>query len=279
VARLTTNELKVADECWIALATLVRDNPQRSAFPAREIIDMASRMFGTARPGWTPHIYQHNVANVAPSSATYRMFSKVTGGYRLYRKGDPVAPGRSGKLHPDPEDLPDEYRPLVDWYLSSYHAARVAPQTADSEDSLLRLIGVGKDMWKEVGGGEAYIRQMRESWGREEATRFESEAAPTGYSESELFSRVWKRIRQHEDEVFETKTGRRFRYRVEGRQLRVRHAGPGNDKEVPIAISGGAIEESIRRCPLDKVKDVGDFFDPSYIYGILMDSRVRGEDW
>jgi len=50
-----------------------------------------------------------------------------------------------------------------------------------------------------------------------------------------------------------------IRYQVEGRRIRVWHAELGNDKEVPVSISGDALEESIRRCPLDQVKDVGDF--------------------
>ena len=145
------------------------------------------------------------------------MFSKVSGGYRLYRRGDPVVPGRAGKFHPEPQDLPEEYRPLVEWYLNNYYEVPAGQETIDSEDPLLRLIGVGKELWQEVGGGEAYIRKLRESWGdRERAWPQGSETAQSSGEGQSLLSRVWDRIRQRQGAVFETKTGRKSGTKLKG---------------------------------------------------------------
>jgi hypothetical protein len=32
------------------------------------------------------------------------------------------------------------------------------------EDPILALRGLGKELWKELGGGEKFIREMRENW-------------------------------------------------------------------------------------------------------------------
>jgi hypothetical protein len=34
----------------------------------------------------------------------------------------------------------------------------------DHEDPILALRGLGKELWKELGGGEKFIREMRENW-------------------------------------------------------------------------------------------------------------------
>jgi hypothetical protein len=42
----------------------------------------------------------------------------------------------------------------------------VAPEqeTPLDEDPLLALRGLGKELWKELGGGEKFIREMRDNW-------------------------------------------------------------------------------------------------------------------
>jgi hypothetical protein len=52
------------------------------------------------------------------------LHSSARGRRRLYRKGDPVHPERKGKIYPERRQLPERYRPLVDWYLSEYNSPR-----------------------------------------------------------------------------------------------------------------------------------------------------------
>src|SRR5438876_7771305 len=99
----TATEILTADEAWVALALLHRRHPEREAFSAKEIMESAKleKAHPDLRAGLQPHIYLHNVANIAPNSARYRMFYKTDGGmYRLYRPGDDCHPNRKGKIVP-----------------------------------------------------------------------------------------------------------------------------------------------------------------------------------
>jgi hypothetical protein len=153
----------VADECWTALASLHRDNPGRTGFTAREIIEWVSRssLYGSVRAGVQPHIYQHNVANVAPSSARYRLFYRNPDGtLRLFRPNDDFHPSRTGKTAPDPNDLPEEYHHLLDWYRNDYCSP---PTGSEQEDPVLAMLGVGEHLWKEERGDE-FIARERRGW-------------------------------------------------------------------------------------------------------------------
>ena len=107
--------IRVADECWIALASLHRAYPDRSSFSASEILDRVKveKVLPELRAGVQAHIYLHNVANLPPNSATYRMFFRTgDGNYRLYKPSDESHPKRRGKTCPERERLPAEYQPL-----------------------------------------------------------------------------------------------------------------------------------------------------------------------
>src|SRR6266851_7508219 len=98
-----TDQLLTADEAWLALATLHRRHPERESFSARESMESAKRhkAHPELRAGLQAHIYLHNVANLAPNSARYRMFFRVDAGtYRLFRSGDYCHPDRKGKITP-----------------------------------------------------------------------------------------------------------------------------------------------------------------------------------
>src|ERR1043166_4485445 len=102
-----TSEIKVADEAWVALAWLTRANPDRKSFTSSEILAEVRRQqaFPELRPGVKVHVSHHNVANIQPSSARYRMsFRLPDGTYRLYHDCDQSHPERTGKTHPRRED-------------------------------------------------------------------------------------------------------------------------------------------------------------------------------
>src|SRR5437762_2248224 len=135
---VTTTELLVADDAWIALALLHRRHPERESFSAAEIMESANREKAHPEPraGLQPHIYLHNVANLPPNSARYRMFYKVAGGaYRLFRPGDDFHPYRKGKVTPNREELPPQYLSLLDWYEKEY--CRRKGTSNDAEDPVL----------------------------------------------------------------------------------------------------------------------------------------------
>jgi hypothetical protein len=57
------------------------------------------------------------------------MFTETEDGLRrLFRAGDPVHPYRGGKMYPRRDEIPEQYRYLIDWYVNEYN------QGADDED-------------------------------------------------------------------------------------------------------------------------------------------------
>lgn len=160
-----TAKVNVADECWIALALLHRADPSRESFEGSEILKKIreEKIHGEVRAGIQPHVYLHNIANVPPNSARYRLFYRLADGtYRLYRPGDDHHPARTGKSEPRREELPELYRPLLDWYHDEY-CRRSAPQEG-VEDPVLGMRGIGRELWTSLGGGDAFVARERAGW-------------------------------------------------------------------------------------------------------------------
>ena len=158
-----TADLKVADEVWLATALLHREHPKSSDFEIAEIKERVARESGREpRPGVYVHIVQHCVANRPPSPGRYRMLVEtVPGRRRLFRTGDSYHPAREGsKTHPAPDNLPEKYRNLLDWYKDWENSA--ASNRFDS-DPILKLVGAGKHLWRDEDADE-YVRSLREGW-------------------------------------------------------------------------------------------------------------------
>jgi hypothetical protein len=161
---LDNSLLKLADEVWIITALLHRENPERDDFLVEEIRARAHDEHATEnlRPGFNVHVIEHCVANREPNSGRYRMLIETAKGRRrLFRQGDPYHPAREGsKIVPEPEELPTQYRDLLDWYRDEYSANN---RNSIENDPILRLRGSGKEIWKGIDPDE-YIRQLREGW-------------------------------------------------------------------------------------------------------------------
>jgi hypothetical protein len=159
----TRHALKVADEVWIATALLHRDDPKRMDFAVREILERVGRERLTGsdpRGSVHVHVIQHCVANRPPNPAGYRMLLETTyGRRRLYRPGDPHHPDRRGRVAPERQNLPEQYRPLLDWYESEY----VRQTTQPEPDPLLALRGSGRELWADEHADD-YVRRLREGW-------------------------------------------------------------------------------------------------------------------
>jgi hypothetical protein len=134
--------LLVADEAWLATALLHREHPDAEDFSLGEIRDRARREFHDNRPGVWQHIVSHCVASNRPNPAQYRMLhGSARGRRRLYRPGDPVHPGRKGKIYPERRDIPERYRSLVDWYLKNYSQRKTQVTSSRARD-LLQFVGL-----------------------------------------------------------------------------------------------------------------------------------------
>jgi hypothetical protein len=156
--------IRVADEAWVGLALLHGEHPERESFTAREILDRVKTVHATAelRAGVQVHIYLHNVANIEPNSARYRMFWKLPNDtYRLFRLGDHSHPARKGKMKPEREELPKQYHYLLDWYEQEY--CHKEGNVREEDDPILQMAGAGKEIWSGVDADE-YVRNLRSNW-------------------------------------------------------------------------------------------------------------------
>jgi len=158
-------KVKVADEVFIATALLHREHPDRADFTVKEIIDRVARenLYGSIRPGVRVHILLHCDANIAPNPARLRMLY-ATGDRtrRLLVSTDDVHPGRTGKIWPDPADVPPRYTELIAWAKKRYEKEG-SPQRARWLDGVLQLRGMGRELWKGEDPDE-YVRKLRENW-------------------------------------------------------------------------------------------------------------------
>jgi len=164
VKTASSTDIKVADEVWIVSALLHREQSDAADFTVDEIVRRAHRenLTGELRAGFYAHVVQHCVANRAPNSGRYRMLVETAPGRRrLFRLGDSYDPQREGsKTLPERENIPAEYRSLLDWY-RDWNSDSI--ETRIKNDPLLALYGDGKDLWADEHADE-YVRRLREGW-------------------------------------------------------------------------------------------------------------------
>lgn len=118
---LAANMAKVADQVWIALALLTRENPARAGFSGAEIRERVRQEFGSVPPGVVSHVSQHSVATKPVSPSRNRMITKRGSLNALYREGDPCHSDRAqGKTQPKQREIPERFHDLLAWYEESY---------------------------------------------------------------------------------------------------------------------------------------------------------------
>lgn len=83
--------------------------------------------------------------------------------------------------------------------------------------------------------------------------------------------KIWTRIKEHEGEMFRQIRGRAFTYTVRGASI-----VPSTTNRV---ISRPQFAQALEFVPLANTRPVQHLQGPSYIFAILMDQRIRGNDW
>jgi len=253
---------------------LHQERPERTSFSAAEILDRLERekAHPERRAGVQAHIYLHNVANVRPNAARYRLFYRLADGtYRLYRPGDTPHPDRRGKTKPLSEDLPQRYRNVLDWYETNYCA--VQSKSSPSLDRILSARGLGQEIWTDMES-DSFVEELRSGW--DDPSR-EGHNPPDKLLSSKRSENAWKRVIENAGKVFSTKNGKRITYRVEGNSGLWFYNKDG--KRINKRLWRGDFDKAIERCPLQKVTDISDCFDSSYLFALLTDERIRGNDW
>lgn len=82
---------------------------------------------------------------------------------------------------------------------------------------------------------------------------------------------VWDRIVRYSGETFHQKLGKPFTYEASGRTLRLHTTNR--------MISRSAMDNALDRVPFASTTDCQGLQAPSYIFGILMDPRIRRDEW
>ena len=82
---------------------------------------------------------------------------------------------------------------------------------------------------------------------------------------------VWARIKANEGQRFRQIRGQEFTYAVVGSSV-----VPSTTKQ---NISRSHFAEAMQLMPLSNTTDLQHLRGPSYLFAILMDPRIRGDDW
>ena len=156
--------MKAADSVWVATALLQHERGVDADFDATEIIERvrAEHLWDRDPSTIKQHVYKHNVAQLAAQPNRNRLLTQTARGRRrLFRAGDASHPSREGgRILPEPSDLPERYRSLLEWYHSRFDtpvASSLSPLRQLREYSL--KLGI----WKGIDPDE-YVREQREGW-------------------------------------------------------------------------------------------------------------------
>ncbi len=139
-------------------------------------------------------------------------------------------------------------------------------ESAQAPNPFWALRGIAKHVFKQLGGGENFIRQERENL----SAATERWQASKGDAATE-FHRVWKSIAAHAGEGFTTIQGRTFRYRLAGDSVRVERDG----RAINQALAKSEFQKAWERWPVTGPGELQDLRGPSYVFAILSDPRVR----
>jgi len=137
-----------------------------------------------------------------------------------------------------------------------------------AEDPVLAMLGVGKQLW-ESESGDSFIERLRSE---------NLPAPPThlsGRPPSKLPDFVWRRISKYQSVPFRTATGLPFTYEVEGTGIWFFRDG----KRVNRKLTRKQFEMALSRCPLSSTTEIKDLIDYPYLFAVLMDPRIRAQEW
>ena len=166
VASYSKSHVKVADELFLVVALLHREQPQRNSFSIPEILARATveGLSGgrSDQKSLKQHAYEHAAANIPPGQGKYRLvFRETDNSIRLLKQADHVDPRRNGKRWPLLDDIPERYHNLVQWAKKRYESDLEKPPRW--LDGLFKLKGLGKEVWEGVDP-DKYVRELREGW-------------------------------------------------------------------------------------------------------------------
>ncbi len=151
--------------------------------------------------------------------------------------------------------------------LESKSEAKQQPE--ETNDPVVAMLGVGKQLWKREPG-DRFIERLRSEDLPPSPFASRLDAQVENASES-----VWQRIESHQGEEFRTATRLPFTYEVEGAGIWFFRGG----RRIERKLTRTQVDKAIARCPLRSTTEIRDLMDYPYLFALLMDARIRGEAW
>jgi hypothetical protein len=97
----------------------------KELFTKKELMQKIKELFKDTRSGVSTHISSYCVASTAANPGKFRYLTRVDDGlYRIFKQGDEVHKTKeNAPLHPKIEDIPSEYRYLLDQEMRAHAGA------------------------------------------------------------------------------------------------------------------------------------------------------------
>jgi hypothetical protein len=142
-------------------------------------------------------------------------------------------------------------------------------QDAGANDPVLAMLGVGRQLW-ELEPGDSFVERLRS-----EDLPTPPAIHPSPDPVGNLPEAVWRRIASHQGEPFQTVTGLPFTFEVEGAGIWFFRDGMRVNRK----LTRTQFEVALSRCPLARTTEISDLMDYPYVFAVLMDKRIRGQEW
>lgn len=86
-----------------------------------------------------------------------------------------------------------------------------------------------------------------------------------------MIEEVWERIKEYEGNAFRQIRGGEFTYKIKGNLIVLSRTNR--------TISKNTFREALKYVPLENTVPLQNLQAPSYLFAILMDKRIRKNDW
>ena len=149
------------------------------------------------------------------------------------------------------------------------HREEDCDEATGASDPVLAMLGVGRQLW-ELEPGDNFVERLRS-----EDLPVLPAIRPSPGPTANLPEAVWQRIVSHQGEQFQTVRGLPFTFEVEGAGIWFFRDG----KRVNRKLTRTQFEVALSRCPLVRTTEISDLMDYPYVFAVLTDKRIRGQEW
>jgi hypothetical protein len=151
----------------------------------------------------------------------------------------------------------------------SIHPSHREQQQDEVNDPVLAMLGVGRQLWEQEPG-DSFVERLRS-----EDLPMPPVVQPSPNPAENLSEAVWQRIVRHQGEQFQTVRGLPFIFEVEGAGIWFFRDG----RRINRKLTRTQFEVALSRCPLARTTEISDLMDYPYVFALLSDRRIRGQEW